>query len=145
MILWPPQEKLQALTISNCWKRNNLATSCGIVREKTFQASSGSSWLQRFLTQVTETGIKIVSAPWAQKVWSLLEVTYNAQMSCTNVCLTRVPYYREYTYCSGQDIMRTAIQKVALANTIVCKLHPLSGFISWNSFVVLNKETLEYR
>lgn len=81
MILRPPQDKFQALTISNCWKRNNLATSRGIVREKTFQANSESSWLQRFHTQVTETEIKIVTAPWVQKVRSLLEVTYDAQMS----------------------------------------------------------------
>lgn len=55
---------------------------------------------------------------------------HRVALSCTNVIVTRIPYYKEYTYCSSQDIMRTAIQKVALANTIVCKLHPLSGFIS---------------
>lgn len=51
------------------------------MREKTLQANPKRSWLQQFHKQVTEAEIKIVITPWAQQVWPLLGVTYDAQMS----------------------------------------------------------------
>lgn len=34
--------------------------------------------------------------------------------------------------------MRATIQKVALADSFICELHPLPRFISWNSCLIIN-------
>lgn len=38
--------------------------------------------------------------------------------------------------------MRATVQKMALADTLISELHPLPGFISWNSRLVINMKSI---